>query len=78
MNKSVIPEALTNFDQLPDSACVRLPVVRGLLSVSTATVWRMIKAGKLKTYKLTSRTTVFNVGELRKLLAEQVDLVRPY
>lgn len=63
-----IPAALVNFHQLSDSQHVRLPVVKGLLGVSSATVWRMVKANQLKTYKLTQRTTTFNVGELRSLL----------
>lgn len=67
-----INEALaqSNFDNLPATSQVRLPVVRGLLGgISAATVWRLVKAKKLKTYKLTPRTTTFNVGELRTLLA---------
>lgn len=63
------PSALANFDTMPDSANVRLPVVRGLFGVSGSTVHRMVKAGKLKAYKLTPRTTAFNVGELRRVLA---------
>ena len=63
-----IPETLAKFHQLSDSQQVRLPVVKGLLSVSSATIWRMVKAQQLKTYKLTERTTTFNVGELRALL----------
>jgi predicted DNA-binding transcriptional regulator AlpA len=67
-----INEALvqSNWDNLPDTSFVRLPVVRGLLGgISAATVWRLVKAQKLKTYKLTPRTTTFKVGELRTLLA---------
>jgi predicted DNA-binding transcriptional regulator AlpA len=64
-----IPEALEHFSKLPDSAQVRLPVIKGLLGISSATTWRMVKAGTLKTYKLTARTTTFNVGELRAFLA---------
>ena len=60
--------ALRDFSQLPDHAQVRLPVVKALLGVSGATVWRMVKAGQLKTYKLTERTTTFNTGELKKFL----------
>ena len=70
--KVTINEALanSNFDSLPATSFVRLPVVRGLLGgISAATVWRMVKAGTLKTQKLTPRTTAFNVGELRALLA---------
>lgn len=64
--------ALKNFDQLPDSSQVRLPVVKALLGVSAATVWRLVKTQQLKTYKLTERTTTFNVGELKKFLALKV------
>lgn len=64
-----INPALRDFDLLPNSQHVRLPVVNAILGVSSATTWRMVKAGKLKAYKLTERTTTFNVGELRNLLA---------
>lgn len=66
-----INPTLRDFDLLPDSAQVRLPIVQTLLSVSKATVWRMVKANQLKTYKLTERTTTFNVGELRVLLSSK-------
>lgn len=62
-------EFLSDFDSLPNTANVRLPVVMGLYGVSAATVWRNIKNGNIpKPRKLTSRTTVFNVGELREAL----------
>lgn len=62
--------ALQQFDLLPDIANVRLPIVMALWGVSSATVWRNIKNGNIpKPRKLTSRTTVFNVGELRAALA---------
>jgi predicted DNA-binding transcriptional regulator AlpA len=64
-----INPALRDFDYLPNSQQVRLPVVKALLGVSSATVWRMVKAKHLKAHKLTVRTTTFNVGELRELLA---------
>jgi predicted DNA-binding transcriptional regulator AlpA len=66
---STINPVLRDFDELPDGAHVRLPVVKVMLGISSATVWRMVKAKKLQTYKLTERTTTFNVGELRVLLA---------
>jgi predicted DNA-binding transcriptional regulator AlpA len=64
-----LSEALINFDSLPNTAQVRLPVVQALFGVSSATVWRMVAAGELKTHKLTPRTTSFNVGELRETLS---------
>lgn len=72
--QSNINPALRDFDQLPDSAHVRLPVVKVLLGVSTATIWRLVKNQQLRTYKLTERTTTFNVGELKKLLAAKASV----
>lgn len=69
-NKSEkIPEALRNFDQLPDTANVRQPVVQGLYGCSAASVWRGVKDGRIpKPRKLSPRTTCWNVGELRAAL----------
>lgn len=70
-NPSTIPDALKNFDSSPDSAYVRQPVVQGLLSISAATVWRMVKRGTLPApRKLSDRVTAWNVGELRAALAK--------
>jgi predicted DNA-binding transcriptional regulator AlpA len=66
---TIIPDALKNFDQLPDSANVRLPVVAALFACSPATVWRWAKAGIIpKPKSLGGKTTVWNVGELRRSL----------
>ena len=65
---SAVLDALKNFDSYPDSACVRQPVVEALFGCSSATVWRMVKRGKLKPRKLSDRLTGFNVGELRVAL----------
>lgn len=65
-----IPNALAAFDQLPDSAHVRLPIVAPLFSTSTATVWRWVKSGRLPApKKLGPNTTAWNVGELRRVMA---------
>lgn len=40
-----IPEALKNFDSLPNSANVRQPVLEGLYGCSSATIWRRVKEG---------------------------------
>ena len=64
-----IPEALKNFDDLPDSANVRQPVVQALFACSAATVWRMIKRGTLPApRKITPHISAWNVAELRKAL----------
>jgi predicted DNA-binding transcriptional regulator AlpA len=65
-----LPDALKGFDSLPDSANVRLPVVRALFGCSSATIWRMVKNNRLPNpRKLSERVTAWNVGELRKALA---------
>ena len=65
-SKESIPDALKNFDSLPDAAHVRQPVVEGLYSCSGATVWRRVKDGTIpKPHKLSPRITGWNVGELR-------------
>jgi predicted DNA-binding transcriptional regulator AlpA len=70
MKQSSIPESLENFDQLPNSAYVRLPVVKGLFAYSKSTVYRNIKKGRIPPQKDISDGGVgWNVGELRQALA---------
>jgi predicted DNA-binding transcriptional regulator AlpA len=70
-NTGALPEALKNFDSLPDSANVRQPVVEALFACSASTVWRRVASGGIpKPRKLGPRVTVWNVGELRRALAE--------
>ena len=61
--------ALVSFDSQPNSENVRLPVVMALYGISSASVWRNCKNGNIpKPRKLTTRTTAWNVGELRAAL----------
>ena len=63
---SVIPDALKNFDFLPDAAFVRLRVVQGLYACSGSTVWRKVKDRSIPSpRKLSLRVTAWNVGDLR-------------
>lgn len=65
-----IPQALANFDQLPDSAYIRLPVMKGLYGVSAASIWRGVKNATIpKPAKLSERCTAWNVGQIRAALA---------
>lgn len=67
--ESPLPLTLIQFDQLPNSANVRQPVVQMLFGISAATVWRRVLAGELpKPRKYGTRTTTWNVGELREAL----------
>ena len=64
-----IPDTLRHFDQLPDAAHVRQPIVERLFACSGATVWRRVKDGRIpKPRKYSDRVTAWNVGELRRAL----------
>lgn len=66
MPKNQIPDALRNFDSLPDSAEVRQPIVEALFGISAATVWRWSKCGRLPApRKRGPRVTTWSVGALR-------------
>ena len=70
ISHKALPSALANFDSLPDSANVRLPVVKGLLDCSSSTVWRMVKRGTLpEPRKISAGITAWNVGKIREKLA---------
>jgi predicted DNA-binding transcriptional regulator AlpA len=57
------------FDQLPNSANVRLPVVMALFACSPATIWRRVQSGHIpKPHRPSLRITCWNVGELRQAL----------
>jgi predicted DNA-binding transcriptional regulator AlpA len=60
--------ALQHFDELPDSAHVRLPVVCALFSVSRATVWRWSTDERLPRPIRIGRAVFWKVGELRGCL----------
>lgn len=70
LNAENTPSALQNFDKLPDTARVRLPVVEGLFARSASSIWRDVKAGRLPApIKTGPRSTAWVVGDLRKALA---------
>ena len=60
------------FDALPDDAYLRESQIVGtLVPVSSSTWWRMVKNGKAPAaIKLSTGTTVWRVGDLRKWLKE--------
>lgn len=65
-----IPEALAQFDTLPDSAFIRLPVMKVLYGVCGSSIYRNVAKGIIpKPSKLTPRTTTWNVGQVRAALA---------
>ena len=71
---SKLPQALSNFEDMPDSSFVRLPVVRALYGVSTATIWRNSASGRMPSpVQLSERCTAWNVGQIRADLASKVN-----
>lgn len=69
-----IPDALRQFDLLPDSAHVRQPVVEALYACSASTVWRRVRTGLIpEPVRLGPRVTAWSVGALRRALRGQAD-----
>lgn len=67
-----IPDALRNFDALPDSAHVNQRAVEAIFAISAATVWRRVNSGVLpQPYRHGLRTTRWKAGELRAILNTQ-------
>lgn len=70
--KTHLPDALKNFEALPNSAHVRLNVVCGLYAISPATAWRWVNQKRLpKPVKLSPQVTAWTVGSLREALADK-------
>lgn len=70
MTETTINPALRDFDQLPDSAYIRLPVLTRLYGVSAATIWRGVKNGTIpKPNKISERCTAWSVKLVRAALA---------
>lgn len=67
--KVEVPAALAQFDQLPDSAHVRLPIVAALHGISAPTVWRWVKSGRLpQPVRFSGRVTAWRVQDVRARL----------
>lgn len=70
MPAKVIPDALAQFDSLPDSAFVRQPVVLGLKGCSRVTLWRQVRDGLFPApHKLGARMVGWRVADVRAALA---------
>lgn len=58
------------FQELPDCARVRQPVVELLHGISSATLWRRVKSGQLPKPQLNGRVASWSAGEIRASLRE--------
>jgi predicted DNA-binding transcriptional regulator AlpA len=60
---------LKNWEALPDSAFIPLPVVCALFGCSPATVWRRVRSGDLVApKKIGAGTTRWQVADIRREL----------
>lgn len=65
-----IPEALTQFDRLPDSAYINVKVVARLYGISVPSCWRHCKAQKMPPpIKISEGCTRWSVKSIRADLA---------
>ena len=63
----------SNFDDLPDSALIRLKYLigKGLNPGSPSTVWRQVKRGQFPApIKISDNITAWNVGAVRRWQSE--------
>ena len=68
--KPVHQKAFEDFDKLPDSAGVPVQVVAALQGINAVTVWRRAKNGLLPASQKTGGSTRWNVGALRRSMAQ--------
>jgi predicted DNA-binding transcriptional regulator AlpA len=70
-NTGGIPLAVQNFDKLPDAALVDVRAVAILLGVTTDTVYRWSRDGRLtKPEKIGPNSSRFRVGPLRRAMSQ--------
>lgn len=61
-----------NFDDLPDSAQIRIKTVTGVVSLSDPTIRRLMAIGMFpKSHRIGLRTTVWRVGDIRAWMNER-------
>lgn len=57
------------FNELPDNARIRQPVVEILHGISSTTVWRRVKDGTLPNPRVDGRVASWSAGSIRTSLA---------
>ena len=70
---------LPNLDTLPASAMLSAADLAGLLRVSTNTVWRLAKVGRLpEPLRIGENTTRWKAGEVREALGMATAPAKPH
>lgn len=67
--KPEVPFALANFPSMPNEAHVDIDVVAALFSCGKSTVWAWTKTLRLPAPRKFGRSTRWNVGDIRAVLA---------
>jgi prophage regulatory protein len=68
-----------NFDELPDSAFIRLNhlISTGVIPFSASTIWRKVKNGQFPTpTKISANITAWNVGAVRRWHSDMLSASR--
>ena len=74
MKQKIQKDVLQNFSYLPNESLVRLPILMALYGLSKASIYRFIKDGIIPApIKLTSRTSVWIVGDIRNNLRSKAN-----
>ena len=74
MKQKIQKDVLQNFSYLPNESLVRLPILMALYGLSKASIYRFIKDGIIPApIKLTRRTSVWIVGDIRKNLRSKAN-----
>ena len=74
MKQKIQKDVLQNFSYLPNESLVRLPILMALYGLSKASIYRFIKDGIIPApIKLSERTSVWNVGDIRKNLRSKAN-----
>lgn len=60
-----IPQDLSNFDALPNSAHVGVEVIAGILGCKPSAIWARLRAGTIPKPVKFGAHTRWNVGEIR-------------
>ena len=66
VSTKIIPSVFPDINLMSDSGFIRLPHVKFLYAISSATVWRNCAKKQMPTPKiLSARVTAWNVGEIK-------------
>jgi predicted DNA-binding transcriptional regulator AlpA len=70
MPQSKLTKSARNFDELPDTARIKIATVLAVTSVSHATIYRWMALGKFpKPHKIGNSQNMWSVGEVRRALS---------